>query len=436
MTIVNVIDAPCGYGKTSWAIQFMNSMPLESHQFIYVTPFLDEVQRVKNSVTTREFYEPITHKGETKLEDLHKLLGQGKDICTTHALFQMATSETKELLKANRYTLIMDEVLNVIELIPLKKSDLKLLLEANAIEICKKDNGLKYIHWNEEKIHYDTQYNNIKRISLTNNLMYCDNSALVWNFPCDVFESFQDVFILTYLFKGQLQRSYYDLHGVKYRYLSVVQVDNNYELVPYIEREKHNKQELVKKIAIYGGHLNEIGEPTNSLSKSWLNDQKKKDHVVKLKNNTRNYLMNFCKETSENVMWTTIKGDLDKNKVGKIQKKVTPRGYTKAFVPMTSRATNEYKARHTLAYLVNRYLNPIQKNFFEQYGVSIDQNTWALSELIQWVWRSRIRDGKSIRIYIPSKRMRQLFISYLTSDVFEEAPDNAIIDEPPSDWNL
>ena len=182
MTTVNVIDAPCGYGKTSWAIQFMNSMPLESHQFIYVTPFLDEVQRVKKSVTAREFYEPITQKGETKLEDLHRLLGEGKDICTTHALFQMATTETKELLKANRYTLIMDEVLNVIEQIQLRKSDLKLLLEADAIEIYENDNGLKYIHWNEQKIDYDTQYNNIKRIALTNNLMYCDHSALVWNF--------------------------------------------------------------------------------------------------------------------------------------------------------------------------------------------------------------------------------------------------------------
>jgi len=45
MTTVNVIDPPCGYGKTSWAIQYMNDMSDESHKFIYVTPFLDEVTR-------------------------------------------------------------------------------------------------------------------------------------------------------------------------------------------------------------------------------------------------------------------------------------------------------------------------------------------------------------------------------------------------------
>jgi len=65
MTIVNVIDAPCGYGKTSWAIQYMNAMPRESHSFIYVTPILDEVQRIKEEVSNRKFFEPLTENGNT-----------------------------------------------------------------------------------------------------------------------------------------------------------------------------------------------------------------------------------------------------------------------------------------------------------------------------------------------------------------------------------
>jgi len=39
-----------------------------------------------------------------------------------------------------------------------------------------------------------------------------------------------------------------------------------------------------------------------------------------------------------------------------------------------------------------------------------------LSELIQWVWRSAIRDGNSINIYIPSSRMRNLFIEWLNNE--------------------
>ena len=431
MTIVNVVDAPCGYGKTSWAIDYMNSMSKDSHQFIYVTPFLDEVKRVKDSIINRVFHEPQAVKGETKLEDVHKLLGQGNDIVTTHALFQMATAETMELIRVNNYTLILDEVLNVIEQIPLKKSDLKLLEEADAIRIIKKENGLKYIEWNDDKKDYDTKYNNIKIMALTNNLMYCDNSALIWNLPCELFSLFQNVFILTYMFKGQIQKAYYDLHGVGYRYLSVIKEDDGYVLVPYKDRVPYDKESLIRKINIYDGHLNKVGDKSFSLSKGWFEKPINKEIVKKLRNNARNYLMNICKETSEKVMWTTIKGDKDR-----IKKQVTPKGYKGSFLSMTSRATNDYKEKSCMAYLVNRFINPITKQFFEQYGVKIDQETWAVAELIQWIWRSRIRDGLPIRIYIPSMRMRNLFNIYLTSEKYEEAPANAIIDEPPSDWNL
>lgn len=188
-TIINVVDAPCGYGKTSWAIQYMNSMPKETHQFIYVTPFLNEIERVKNSVTNRVFYDPVSIQGETKLENVHRLLGEGKDICTTHALFQMANSETIELLRVNNYTLILDEVINVIEQVKLRKHDLKFLEGAKAITKIERNNGLKYIKWNEEIKHYDTQYNKIKNIALTGNLMYSNKSALIWNFPCEIFLS-------------------------------------------------------------------------------------------------------------------------------------------------------------------------------------------------------------------------------------------------------
>jgi hypothetical protein len=46
-------------------------------------------------------------------------------------------------------------------------------------------------------------------------------------------------------------------------------------------------------------------------------------------------------------------------------------------------------------------------------GVNIDEETWALSELIQWLFRSAIREENEINIYIPSKRMRSLLQEWL-----------------------
>lgn len=81
-------------------------------------------------------------------------------------------------------------------------------------------------------------------------------------------------------------------------------------------------------------------------------------------------------------------------------------------------------------------MNPIEKKFFEQYGIKVDQDAWALSEMIQWIWRSRIRTDQPISVYIPSKRMRDLLQQYLTTDAFEKNPENAIINELSTDWNL
>ena len=51
--------------------------------------------------------------------------------------------------------------------------------------------------------------------------------------------------------------------------------------------------------------------------------------------------------------------------------------------------------------------------FFKDKGVTIEENDYALSMLIQWIFRSRIRDNQKINIYIPSKRMRNLLESWL-----------------------
>ena len=79
------------------------------------------------------------------------------------------------------------------------------------------------------------------------------------------------------------------------------------------------------------------------------------------------------------------------------------------------RATNAYRRRDCLAYCVNIYYTPLQKNYFQEQGVEVREDMYALSEMIQWVWRSAIRDGMDIWIYIPSRRMRELFQNWLDS---------------------
>lgn len=51
-------------------------------------------------------------------------------------------------------------------------------------------------------------------------------------------------------------------------------------------------------------------------------------------------------------------------------------------------------------------------------GASLNQELYALSEMVQFIWRSRIRDSETIDLYIPSARMRNLLIRWL-DDEFE-----------------
>lgn len=106
-------------------------------------------------------------------------------------------------------------------------------------------------------------------------------------------------------------------------------------------------------------------------------------------------------------MWTCLKA---------FEKSLTPKSAKKQFVSLTARATNEYIDKEVCIYLANRFMNPVEKKFFEFHNIKVDQDFWALSELIQWLFRSRVRRGEKIELYIPSSRMRGLLEKYLKGE--------------------
>ena len=137
-----------------------------------------------------------------------------------------------------------------------------------------------------------------------------------------------------------------------------------------------------------------------------------------IQDNTYNYFRNICKKKSNEVIWTTFKERADIPETKKNRKiKIKPRSYAKGYVSCNARATNMYRDRDTVAYLINRYNSPVIINFFKDRGATVDEDIFALSELLQFIWRSAIRDGKPINVYIPSKRMRTLLIRWLNNEL-------------------
>lgn len=60
-------------------------------------------------------------------------------------------------------------------------------------------------------------------------------------------------------------------------------------------------------------------------------------------------------------------------------------------------------------------MNVNEKKFYQMHGVEVDEDMYALSIMVQWIWRSAIRDGNEVYLYIPSSRMRSLLISWIDS---------------------
>lgn len=388
---ITVIDSIMGSGKTSWALQYINESPAYK-KFIYITPYLDEVDRVIKSVNNRTFIAPNNNNSEgRKLRSLKELIVSGSDICATHSLFQSADDELIELLTGSGYTLILDEVMDVIERANINRQDIRVLIESGFVEI--KDNRVVWV--NEEYV--EGRFYDIKLLAKAGNLFLHRDQFLLWAFPPRVFDAFDDVFILTYLFDAQLQRYYYDMYGMEYEYKAIRQNGERYEVIEY-DRSKENREEVMKLIDVYEGPLNSVGERYNAFSATWLRSANDKQ-LKRIRNNIYNYFRNICKARGDEILWTTIKDS---------QMDLRGRGYASAFTQCNLRATNNYADRWALAYIYNRYMHPIERAFFEDNGVNVDQNLLAVSDLLQWIWRSRIRKGQPIRLYLPSSRMRTL----------------------------
>lgn len=145
--------------------------------------------------------------------------------------------------------------------------------------------------------------------------------------------------------------------------------------------------------------------------------------MKKLKDAIYNYFRHVTKSKSESFLWTTYK-DSKKRLQGcgfakeepKTSETVTDKGKA-CFTPFNIRATNKYRHKTVLAFALNRYMNPIEKHFFAQRNVTVNEEMLALSDLLQWLFRSAIRDGQPVKIYVPSRRMRVLLQRWLDNEI-------------------
>lgn len=413
-TKIKVVDSIMGQGKTTWAMEFMKEK--SEDRFIFVTPFLNEVERIKANVPNIKTPFVDFKKNEPKLETFRDLLLKGNNIATTHSLMSKFDLDIQENIKVGDYTLILDEVTQIAETYTFNTETDKNIFFRDFAYV--DEDG--YVCWDETKnpskdyekksVFYDEMV-----LCLNRHLIVINDRLMMWELPVELFNSFKEVYILTYLFEGSIQKPYFDLFDVEYEYLSI----EKGKLIPYKATPKELKQEIMDLInLVENPKLNSIGDNYYALSSSWFNNNIKKDSVYSdnLRKSTTNFFKNICKgNATENLIST-----FDKH-----YNTIKDKGWSNkntSFLVFNKKATNDYIHKKNLAYLINIFPHSGFTLYFNNRmdgKVSIDNDMYALSIMIQWIWRSRIRnqqlsfEDRKINLYLPSKRMREILLNWL-----------------------
>lgn len=414
---IKVVDARMGRGKSTAAIQYIEDHK-DDMRFLYVTPYLSEVSRVCESCDLDEPRNTFDNE-TTDIEAeqivpkslvLKQYLRDGKSVAATHSLFYLIDSETMELIRDGHYCLIIDEEIDVIEKVYISTGDYELILSCEA-EVAEDGK----VTWTNPD--YTGKLAWYKRM-IESNSVYCEDVCLVSVLNPDLLRAFDDVFILTYRFEGSRLDAYMHLFGFEYELYGVEKRGGRTYFFP--GRDQAPAEDLEELIILErDAAFNRPGEDTFAMSKTWYRRKDYEDkEIAALRKNMINFLRrNRSKEARNQRMWTCFK---------ETKEKLIPKNGACAnnWVPLNIKATNALRGCTHLAYMANRFEDPSVMKFFAKRGIILDRDSIALSEMIQWIWRSAIRDGKPIHLYVPSYRMRGLLYDWMQEikrgDIHEE----------------
>lgn len=409
---IKVIDALCGQGKSEGVIKMMQENPHK--KFLYVAPYLTECHRVagtkfneddKNKLplvdndgnyiyderaklASFNFKHPTLDKGG-KGASLCQLLGQGENVVSTHALFTELGSNAIEAAK--EYTLIIDESVNVYEN-DTRSAWIKDALAKNIMYV--DDDGIT-IRFNRKNFgeatpeHPDTakgsMYETIAAQCDLGQLLLIRGTAVVWEMSADLLNTFNEVYICTYMFEGSEMSNYLHKKGLTYEIVNLPNAKKAKDVAHLIEVLDDSK-------------LNSIGA-TSSLSAGSFKGKKKDTLCDTLRRNLHNVMYNKWNTKADDRLWTCFAKNADEIGTSK---------YRKQHLAFNYKATNDYIGVHHVAFLVDSFTNPMILAAAESKDNNIDQDRYAISVLIQFIFRSAVRKGEPIKLYLPSLRMREL----------------------------
>ncbi|MDA3821857.1 MAG: hypothetical protein PF450_04490 [Bacteroidales bacterium] len=403
---ITILEGIPGVGKSTRMIQYIKENPEE--RYLIVLPLLDEVDRYQEELPGLNFKEPSNGNG-TKTEHFKNLLRDKSNILCTHALFSHWDTEIEGLIMGAGYYIIIDEEAGVIDSVAIKAQTIENLKKLKYI-IVDPDTGL--VRWDHEAsgYEYDGEKEHQAVISKAKSgSLYCfDDKFFVYELPHRLFQIGKKYTLMTYLFKGNFMEAYFNSHGIKYH---IEQIDH--ERATTIKAQARDLIEFVPMTGKMTGIRDKYNR-SKPFSRRFITSRMTPKERKSFRDGVRNIVYRREKHNPDKVMITCFKDYMvtDTQKRPKID--MMPRSMDKCYVPMNARGSNQWAGRDFVIHMVDHYPEPyLDKYLDKRSDGSFNRDIYALSILVQYVYRSAIRDGKHIKLMICSDRMEQLFRDWL-----------------------
>ena len=346
----------------------------------------------------------------TKGEQLEPLVRAGRSIAITHNLYERAGILAYQGAFSS-YQVIIDEVPNAVSV-----SDLELdAVSFNEFYVgpgyCRIEQGGLVSITNkgeEEEARLKTALDERLISNMRSGRLYYDGKKhFIQTIPTSLFTHADSVTVLTVLSEGSLFLKFLEKHQIDYRVLRSRKCNQEFQQRARENLKIHRMPSLDKvsfgysKQTSYKPKSKEVGSIRNALK-----NLKQRDLVgVDLKN-----LIITCAKQN----WFHRSGS-SYNEAKPSLFSIDSRMFKGAnWLPNTTRGTNDYLHCTHAIYLYEQHANPILLNWLNANDAQF-KSDYALAEMVQWLWRSRVRRNEPVDVYMPSKKMRGVIEKWVSS---------------------